>query len=81
MVKKGARGREYESALRWLADAGLVHLCHAVSTGRGPLGHYADRSCFKVYPLDVGLLGAMARTPVTLMAKGDALFTEAAPGY
>ena len=76
VVKKGARAREYENALRWLVDAGLVHLCYAVSIGRSPLGHYSDRSCFKVYPLDVGLLGAMARTPATLLARGDALFTE-----
>lgn len=75
VAKKGARAREYENALRWLCDAGLVHLCYAVSTGRGPLGHYADRSCFKVYPLDVGLLCAMARTPAKLLL-GDSLFTE-----
>jgi len=75
-VKKGARAREYENALQWLRDAGLIHFCHAVSSGRAPLGHYADRSCFKVYPLDVGLLGAMARTPATLLTMGAALFTE-----
>lgn len=76
VVRKGARAREYENALRWLHDAGVVHFCHAVSTSRGPLAHYADRSCFKVYPLDVGLLGAMARTPATLLIEGDTLFTE-----
>lgn len=76
VAKKGARAREYENALRWLHDAGLIHLCHVVSTSRPPLSHYTDRSCFKVYALDVGLLGAMARTPLELMVHGDRLFTE-----
>ncbi len=76
IVKKGARAREYENALRWLRDAGLITLCHAVSSSRMPLQHYADRSCFKVYGLDVGLLGAMARTPPELVVDGERLFTE-----
>ena len=75
-IKKGARARGYENALKWLQDAGLVHLCHAVSSSRSPLKHYADRSVFKVYALDVGLLGAMARTPPEISVQGDRLFTE-----
>lgn len=75
-VKKGARAREYENALRWLHDAGLVHFCYAVSASRPPLKHYADRSIFKVYTLDVGLLGAMMRTPPEVAVQGDRLFTE-----
>jgi len=75
-VKKGARAREYENALRWLQDAGLVHLSHAVSASRPPLKHYADRSIFKVYALDVGLLGAISRTPPEVSVQGDRLFTE-----
>ena len=75
-VKKGARAREYENALKWLQDAGLVHFCYAVSSSRSPLKHYADQSVFKVYALDVGLLGAMARTPAEVSVLGDRLFTE-----
>lgn len=75
-VKKGARARGYEDALRWLLDAGLVHFCYAVSSNRSPLKHYADRSVFKVYALDVGLLGAMARTPPEVAVDGDRVFTE-----
>ncbi len=75
-VRKGARSREYENALRWLRDAGLVHFCYAISTSRSPLKHYADRSVFKVYALDVGLLSAMARTPLEVSVEGDRLFTE-----
>ncbi len=75
-VKKGARAREYENALRWLDDAGLVNLCHAVSTSRPPLNYYADRSCYKVFALDVGLLGAMAGVAEDLVVQGERLFTE-----
>ncbi len=75
-VRKGARAREYENALRWLRDAGLVQLCHGVETSKVPLKHYADRSCFKVYVLDVGLLGAMVKSPAASMAEGQRLFNE-----
>ena len=75
-VRGGARSREYENALRWLQDAGLVHLCHAVSVGRLPLLHYAEPDVFKVYALDVGLLGALSRAPAEISVQGDRLFTE-----
>ena len=76
VVRKGARAREYENALRWLHDAGLVHFCHAVSTSRNPLKYYADRSCFKIYTPDVGLLGAMVAVSEDLVVQSDRLFTE-----
>jgi predicted AAA+ superfamily ATPase len=75
-VKKSARAREYENAIMWLEDAGLIHRATAVSTIKHPLNHYADRGCFKVYALDVGLLGAMSRSPVELLAMGERLFNE-----
>ena len=75
-VRKGARSREYENALRWLEDAGLVHLCRAVSVSRSPLSHYVESSVFKVYALDVGLLGAMARVAPELAVQDAAVFTE-----
>ena len=75
-VKKGARAREYENALIWLEDAGLIHRATAVRTVRHPLKHYADSGCFKVYALDVGLLGAMSRSPVELLVQGERLFNE-----
>ena len=76
VVKHGARAREYENALRWIQDAGLIHSCYAASTSRAPLEHYAERNVFKVYALDVGLLGAMARTPPEVSVQEDRLFTE-----
>ncbi len=75
-VKKGARAREYENALIWLEDAGLIHRASAVGTVKHPLKYYADSGCYKVYALDVGLLGAMARSPVEVLAQGNRLFNE-----
>lgn len=75
-VKKGARAREYENALGWLEDAGLIHGSCAVQKSQFPLKHYADRNCFKVYVLDVGLLGAMAQTPTTAIVERYRLFEE-----
>jgi len=75
-VRKGARAREYENAITWLIDTGLICRASAVETARHPLKYYADSSCFKVYALDVGLLGCMARTPVELSAQQERLFNE-----
>lgn len=74
-VRKGARGREYESALRWLKDAGLVNKCWSVEHCGLPLKHYADPNCVKVYPLDVGLLGALSSVPPGMSVENQ-LFTE-----
>lgn len=75
-VRKGARARAYENALTWLEDAGLIHRTNAVEACKHPLKHYADVSCFKIYALDVGLLGALAGSPVELLAQGERLFNE-----
>jgi len=75
-VKKGARARAYENAMTWLEDADLIHRASAVSTVKHPIKHYSDTSIFKVYALDVGLLGAMAQTPVELLVDGKRLFNE-----
>ncbi len=75
-VRKGARARAYENALTWLEDAGLIQRTYAVETGKHPLKYYADTGCFKVFALDVGLLGAVARSPVELLVQGERLFNE-----
>ncbi len=62
--------------LTWLEDAGLIYRANAVVSAKHPLKHYADTGCFKVYALDVGLLGAIAKSPVELLAKGERLFNE-----
>ena len=73
-LANGARAREYESSLQWLADANLIHRSYAVESVQQPLTGSADRSAFKVFSLDVGLLAAQARIPVETVVKGDDLF-------
>jgi predicted AAA+ superfamily ATPase len=75
-VKKSARAREYENALKWLEAAGLIYHATAIGSAKSPLSHYADKACFKIYALDVGLLGAMSRSPVELLSLGDRIFNE-----
>ncbi len=75
-IKEGARARAYENSLTWLEEAGLIIRSIAVETVKHPLRHYANEAIFKVYALDVGLLGAMARTPVELSVQGQRLFNE-----
>ena len=75
-VRKGARAREYEHALTWLEDSGLIYWAHMVETPKSPLMHYANSSSFKVYALDVGLLGALAKVPANILAQGQRLFNE-----
>lgn len=75
-VARSARARDYEDAIVWLEQAGLIHRVFAVETARLPLKGYADRRCFKVYALDVGLLGALAGTAPPLVVQGDRIFAE-----
>ncbi len=75
-LKAGARAREYESALQWLDDAGMLDQVFRVGTPRLPLRSYQDFSAFKLYAHDVGILGAMSDLPPSAMLDGDALFTN-----
>jgi predicted AAA+ superfamily ATPase len=75
-VARNARAREYESAIEWLADAGVILRAHNVNKPGIPLSGYTNHGFFKVYLADVGLLGAMANVPPNIIVKGDELFTE-----
>jgi len=75
-IQKSARAREYENALQWLADAGLIYKAYNISTPKLPLSHYANSNIFKVYLLDVGLLGAMSNLSPDLIIKGNEIFKE-----
>lgn len=75
-LKKSSRARDYEAAILWLEDAGLILRCFRVSKPGHPLKGYADRSSFKVYALDVGLLGAMANISSDILTQGNRLFDE-----
>lgn len=76
VVKQGARAREYEIALQWLQDAGLIYTVHNVTVPRIPLRSYEDRSVFKIFILDVGLLGAMSGLKQRTLVGGSDIFTE-----
>ena len=75
-VRQGARAKDLESAIEWLADAGMVHRVHRVGTPRLPLTAYEDQRAFKLYHLDVGLLGAMGDLDEQTLIEPNRLFTE-----
>ncbi|MBE9581019.1 MAG: ATP-binding protein [Proteobacteria bacterium] len=71
-IRKSVRAREYESALQWLEAAGLIYKAYQVTAAKCPLKGYMNRSSFKVFVLDVGLLGAMANlSPRALVGNGS----------
>lgn len=76
LVKQGARAREYEIALSWLIDCGLVYQINRVNNCKVPLSAYQDFSAFKLYLLDVGLLGAMSNLDVKTILEGNEIFEE-----
>lgn len=76
LVKEGARAREYEIALSWLIDCGLVYQVNRVNTCKVPLSAYQDFSAFKLYLLDVGLLCAMANLDAKTILEGNEIFVE-----
>lgn len=76
VVRDGARAREYEIALQWLQDAGLIYKVCNVKAPRQPLVSYKDRVAFKIFGLDVGLLGAMSNLKASTIVTGNSIFTE-----
>ena len=76
LMRTGARAKEFELALEWLRDAGLIHKVHRISKPGLPVQAYADWSDFKVYLNDTGLLCAMADLPLGILLKDNDLFTE-----
>ena len=76
MLKKGARAADFELALQWLVDAGLIYKVERCKTPSLPLKFYADNSAFKVYLLDIGLLAAMAQTQPKDILLGNKVFSE-----
>lgn len=76
LMRQGARARDYEIALTWLMDSGLIHQVKRVKKPSVPLLAYEDQSAFKLFLVDVGLLGAMADLDVRTILEGSAIFTE-----
>jgi len=75
-IRKSARGRDYEEAIQWLSDAGLIHKSHLIETPKFPLSAYADNNVFKIFLSDVGLLGAQSSLSPQTTIDGHLLFTE-----
>jgi predicted AAA+ superfamily ATPase len=75
-LKKGARSKDYESALSWLSEAGLVYKIIRINKPGVPLKSYEDGNDFKLYVHDVGLLCAMAEIAPTVILGEDDLFKE-----
>lgn len=76
LVREGARAKDYETALLWLSDCGLVHRVSRVNAPGIPLRAYADMKAFKLFVLDVGLLGCMTGLHQRTLLDGNALFVE-----
>ncbi len=75
-IKKGARSKDYELAIEWLLNCGLIYKVYNVTKPYIPLKSYVDFSAFKLYCLDVGLLGAMSDLSVKTILEGNKIFTE-----
>ena len=75
-VKKSARAADFELAIQWLIDAGLTYKVQRVNAPRLPFKFYEDLNAFKLFMLDVGLMGAMAETSAESMLVGESIFSE-----
>lgn len=76
VVREGARAREYENALQWLAAAGMIYQVKLCEKPELPLSFYENSSAFKVYMLDIGLLRKLAKLPAEIFISAATLFTE-----
>ncbi|MFH1358032.1 MAG: DUF4143 domain-containing protein, partial [bacterium] len=75
-IKKGGRAKEFEQAIHWLKETGLVHLCFRLKQPGLPIKAYSERSHFKLYALDTGLLGAMLNLSEKTIVEGHKLFNH-----
>ena len=75
-VKKGARAAYFDKALQWLKDAALTYRVERCKKPEMPLSFYVEPDSFKIYLLDVGLLGAMAEIPAKQILVNDSIFTD-----
>lgn len=75
-VRESARAKSYETSIQWLKDAGLIIKAQHLSIPKLPLDAYADKQIFKVFLLDVGLLGAMSKLDPRIVLEGNELFQQ-----
>ena len=74
LLRIGGRAKDFEMAIEWLVNAGLIYKVHRCKSGELPLSAYEDTSSFKVFMLDVGLLCAMAKLPAETLVNGNEMF-------
>jgi len=75
-IKSGARMKDFEVAIEWLRDAGLIYKTYKVSKPGMPLKSYIDFTSFKIFMLDTGLLSAMSELDADSILSGSNIFTE-----
>lgn len=75
-IKKGARQKDFEKAIQWLTDSGIVYKVNKVSKPAMPLKSYVDFAAFKMFVIDTGLLGAMSELDMESVLYGNDIFTE-----
>lgn len=75
-IQKGARAKDFELAIEWLLDAGIIYRIPRVRKARIPLKFYEDFSAFKLFLLDHGLMGAMVDAPISEILLKDNIFSE-----
>lgn len=75
-IRKGARAKDFEIAIEWLQDCGLIKKVYNISKPAVPLKAYVEFSAFKLYLLDVGLLGALSELDAMSILEGNAVFVE-----
>ncbi|MCD7745119.1 MAG: ATP-binding protein [Lachnospiraceae bacterium] len=76
LVREGGRAKDFETAILWLSDCGLVHKINRVTNAKLPLKFYEDLKAFKLFFVDVGLLGCLVGLKSSTLLNGNALFTE-----
>jgi len=76
LIREGARAKDYETAIMWLSDCGLLHKVSRINAPNIPLKAYEDLKAFKIFIVDVGLLGAMVGLNQRTLLNGNELFTE-----
>jgi len=76
LIKEGARAKDFELALSWLEDYGLIYKIQRTKKSNVPLAAYSDLGIFKLYIIDIGLLGALGNLNAKILVENDTLFNE-----
>ena len=75
-VRKGSRAKDFELAIQWLLDCGLIHKVQRIQKPDLPLKAYIDFDAFKLFLVDIGLLIAMTDLDAKVIIEGNKIFTE-----